>query len=129
MAITTTSILIVTVVRPFLESRHHPYVTIGGCITLLRRRSKRHALYSALHAIAEKEGQKGETKMGRRGRACVVVLGDLGRSPRMQYQALSLARQVILSHTQIDTIHTCTRVEDLMVVIVLSVFCMFNSFD
>ena len=29
-----------------------------------------------------------------RRRACVVVLGDLGRSPRMQYQALSLARQV-----------------------------------
>lgn len=32
--------------------------------------------------------------MGKRGRACVVVLGDLGRSPRMQYHALSLARQV-----------------------------------
>lgn len=78
--------------------------------------------------LRRKKGKK-ETKMGRRGRACVVVLGDLGRSPRMQYQALSLARQVILSHTQIDTIHTCTRVEDLMVVIVLSVFCMFNSFD
>ncbi|ESQ35157.1 hypothetical protein EUTSA_v10007520mg [Eutrema salsugineum] len=31
--------------------------------------------------------------MGKRGRACVVVLGDLGRSPRMQYHALSLARQ------------------------------------
>ncbi|KAL0653891.1 hypothetical protein Bca4012_096582 [Brassica carinata] len=30
---------------------------------------------------------------GKRGRACVVVLGDLGRSPRMQYHALSLARQ------------------------------------
>ncbi|XP_052877832.1 UDP-glycosyltransferase TURAN isoform X4 [Gossypium arboreum] len=34
--------------------------------------------------------------MGKRGRACVVVLGDLGRSPRMQYHALSLARQVSL---------------------------------
>ncbi|KAK8334712.1 hypothetical protein V6Z12_A09G005700 [Gossypium hirsutum] len=33
--------------------------------------------------------------MGKRGRACVVVLGDLGRSPRMQYHALSLARQVM----------------------------------
>ncbi|TYI02117.1 hypothetical protein ES332_A11G248700v1 [Gossypium tomentosum] len=33
--------------------------------------------------------------MGKRGRACVVVLGDLGRSPRMQYHALSLARQVL----------------------------------
>ena len=31
---------------------------------------------------------------GKRGRACVVVLGDIGRSPRMQYHALSLARQV-----------------------------------
>jgi hypothetical protein len=42
------------------------------------------------------EGQKGEEekKIKRRGRACVVVLGDLGRSPRMQYHALSLARQV-----------------------------------
>lgn len=29
----------------------------------------------------------------RTGRACVVVLGDIGRSPRMQYHALSLARQ------------------------------------
>ncbi|OWM85656.1 UDP-glycosyltransferase TURAN isoform X1 [Punica granatum] len=34
--------------------------------------------------------------MGRRGRACVVVLGDFGRSPRMQYHALSLARQASL---------------------------------
>ncbi|KAI4325949.1 hypothetical protein MLD38_031307 [Melastoma candidum] len=33
---------------------------------------------------------------GRRGRACVVVLGDFGRSPRMQYHALSLARQASL---------------------------------
>ncbi|PON56720.1 Chitobiosyldiphosphodolichol beta-mannosyltransferase ALG1-like [Parasponia andersonii] len=34
-----------------------------------------------------------EEKNGKRGRACVVVLGDIGRSPRMQYHALSLARQ------------------------------------
>ncbi|OVA03975.1 Asparagine-linked glycosylation protein 1-like [Macleaya cordata] len=40
-------------------------------------------------------GQKQE-KIGRRGRAAVVVLGDLGRSPRMQYHALSLARQASL---------------------------------
>lgn len=32
--------------------------------------------------------------MGKRGRATVVVLGDIGRSPRMQYHALSLASQV-----------------------------------
>lgn len=32
--------------------------------------------------------------MAKRGRATVVVLGDLGRSPRMQYHALSLAEQV-----------------------------------
>ena len=38
-----------------------------------------------------------EGQNGKRGRACVVVLGDLGRSPRMQYHALSLARQVHLS--------------------------------
>lgn len=37
----------------------------------------------------------GKKNVGRRGRACVVVLGDLGRSPRMQYHALSLARQVL----------------------------------
>ncbi|KAL8091666.1 hypothetical protein AgCh_034071 [Apium graveolens] len=35
---------------------------------------------------------KGET----RGRAALVVLGDIGRSPRMQYHALSLARQASL---------------------------------
>lgn len=32
-------------------------------------------------------------RMGKRNRAAVVVLGDLGRSPRMQYHALSLASQ------------------------------------
>ncbi|KAJ8755128.1 hypothetical protein K2173_018926 [Erythroxylum novogranatense] len=40
-------------------------------------------------------------KMGKRGRACVVVLGDIGRSPRMQYHALSLARQASL---QVDIV-------------------------
>ncbi|GLT59710.1 hypothetical protein SLA2020_325150 [Shorea laevis] len=34
--------------------------------------------------------------MPRHGRACVVVLGDIGRSPRMQYHALSLAYQASL---------------------------------
>ncbi|GFP98847.1 chitobiosyldiphosphodolichol beta-mannosyltransferase [Phtheirospermum japonicum] len=34
--------------------------------------------------------------MGKRNRAAVVVLGDIGRSPRMQYHALSLARQACL---------------------------------
>ncbi|PSR84628.1 UDP-glycosyltransferase [Actinidia chinensis var. chinensis] len=37
-----------------------------------------------------------EAKIGSRGRAAVVVLGDIGRSPRMQYHALSLARQASL---------------------------------
>ncbi|RZC54713.1 hypothetical protein C5167_013568 [Papaver somniferum] len=41
-------------------------------------------------------GQKIEEKIGKRGRAAVVVLGDIGRSPRMQYHALSLARQTQL---------------------------------
>ncbi|KAJ4837271.1 hypothetical protein Tsubulata_017328 [Turnera subulata] len=36
-----------------------------------------------------------------RGRACVVVLGDFGRSPRMQYHALSLSRQASL---QVDVV-------------------------
>ncbi|KAK4398250.1 UDP-glycosyltransferase TURAN [Sesamum angolense] len=31
--------------------------------------------------------------MGKRNRVAVVVLGDIGRSPRMQYHALSLTRQ------------------------------------
>ncbi|KNA25595.1 hypothetical protein SOVF_005320 [Spinacia oleracea] len=34
--------------------------------------------------------------MGKRGRAAIVVLGDIGRSPRMQYHALSLATQASL---------------------------------
>lgn len=38
--------------------------------------------------------------MGRKGRVGVVVLGDLGRSPRMQYHALSLAN----SGFQVDLI-------------------------
>ncbi|KAI4328743.1 hypothetical protein L6164_021076 [Bauhinia variegata] len=37
-------------------------------------------------------GKNSGRKEGR-GRACVVVLGDIGRSPRMQYHALSLANQ------------------------------------
>ncbi|WOL13077.1 UDP-glycosyltransferase TURAN [Canna indica] len=36
-----------------------------------------------------------------RGRAAVVVLGDIGRSPRMQYHALSLAQQANL---QVDIV-------------------------
>lgn len=31
-------------------------------------------------------------RAGGAGRVCVAVLGDLGRSPRMQYHALALAR-------------------------------------
>ncbi|KAG5545930.1 hypothetical protein RHGRI_018182 [Rhododendron griersonianum] len=41
-------------------------------------------------------GREEAKKIGRRGRAAVVVLGDIGRSPRMQYHALSLARQASL---------------------------------
>ncbi|XP_020974009.1 UDP-glycosyltransferase TURAN isoform X2 [Arachis ipaensis] len=41
-------------------------------------------------------GRSKEKEGGRRGRACVVVLGDIGRSPRMQYHALSLANQASL---------------------------------
>ncbi|KAI3457565.1 hypothetical protein Pfo_014228 [Paulownia fortunei] len=40
-------------------------------------------------------GDKGYP-MVKRDRAAVVVLGDIGRSPRMQYHALSLARQAFL---------------------------------
>ncbi|KAI3992139.1 hypothetical protein MKX01_015030 [Papaver californicum] len=40
-------------------------------------------------------GQKLE-KIGKRGRAAVAVLGDIGRSPRRQYHALSLARQALI---------------------------------
>ncbi|XP_042498789.1 UDP-glycosyltransferase TURAN [Macadamia integrifolia] len=42
-----------------------------------------------------------QEKIGKRGRAAIVVLGDLGRSPRMQYHALSLARQASL---QVDIV-------------------------
>ncbi|GAB2284430.1 hypothetical protein Dimus_018883 [Dionaea muscipula] len=38
-------------------------------------------------------GEEEKKMMGERGRAAVVVLGDFGRSPRMQYHALSLAQQ------------------------------------
>ena len=31
--------------------------------------------------------------MSSKRRACVVVLGDIGRSPRMQYHALSLTKE------------------------------------
>ncbi|CAL5385279.1 unnamed protein product [Camellia sinensis] len=40
-------------------------------------------------------GQK-EAKIGRKNRAAVVVLGDFGHSPRMQYHALSLACQEMM---------------------------------
>jgi beta-1,4-mannosyltransferase len=42
---------------------------------------------------------KEKMERGRRGKACVVVLGDIGRSPRMQYHALSLANQVYNSNS------------------------------
>ncbi|XP_048333901.2 UDP-glycosyltransferase TURAN isoform X1 [Ziziphus jujuba] len=45
-------------------------------------------------------GREGE-KTRKRGRACVVVLGDIGRSPRMQFHALSLSRQASL---QVDIV-------------------------
>ncbi|KAL5805051.1 hypothetical protein ACOSQ3_031851 [Xanthoceras sorbifolium] len=51
---------------------------------------------SARFHISSMASQMAEKKMGSRGRACVVVLGDIGRSPRMQYHALSLARQMSL---------------------------------
>ncbi|XP_028054056.1 uncharacterized protein LOC114258304 isoform X2 [Camellia sinensis] len=37
-----------------------------------------------------------ETKIERRNRAAAVVLGDFGRSPRMQYHALSLAHREMM---------------------------------
>ncbi|CAA6662990.1 unnamed protein product [Spirodela intermedia] len=37
----------------------------------------------------------------KRGRVAVVVLGDIGRSPRMQYHALSLAEQ---AHVEVDIV-------------------------
>ncbi|KAK1282641.1 hypothetical protein QJS10_CPB22g00204 [Acorus calamus] len=40
-------------------------------------------------------------KIKNKGRAAVVVLGDIGRSPRMQYHALSLANQ---AHMEVDII-------------------------
>jgi hypothetical protein len=52
--------------------------------------------------------------MGRKGRVGVVVLGDLGRSPRMQYHALSLANsgfQARIYGTALSTfVHICIPV-------------------
>ncbi len=49
--------------------------------------------------------------MGRKGRVGVVVLGDLGRSPRMQYHALSLANSGFQARYQVPAIsmfvHIC----------------------
>lgn len=42
-----------------------------------------------------------ESRIRPSGRAAVVVLGDIGRSPRMQYHALSLARQ---AHLEVDIV-------------------------
>ncbi|OAY81600.1 UDP-glycosyltransferase TURAN [Ananas comosus] len=47
-------------------------------------------------AAAAEEGGR------RRGRVAVVVLGDIGRSPRMQYHALSLAQQVLYPRIRAD---------------------------
>ncbi|KAG9443785.1 hypothetical protein H6P81_015125 [Aristolochia fimbriata] len=46
--------------------------------------------------VASIKSKKITDNMGKRGRAAVVVLGDIGRSPRMQYHALSLAQQASL---------------------------------
>jgi hypothetical protein len=44
------------------------------------------------------------TAVLRRKRAAVVVLGDIGRSPRMQYHSLSLANQVCGSRTKLPSL-------------------------
>ncbi|XP_010272987.1 PREDICTED: UDP-glycosyltransferase TURAN isoform X2 [Nelumbo nucifera] len=52
-------------------------------------------LLPAKHISIQMAGRRNE-EIEKRGRAAVVVLGDIGRSPRMQYHALSLARQASL---------------------------------
>ncbi|KAJ0982153.1 hypothetical protein J5N97_010408 [Dioscorea zingiberensis] len=49
-----------------------------------------------LRALTRDGGGAIDDPMEKKRRAAVVVLGDIGRSPRMQYHALSLARQANL---------------------------------
>lgn len=66
--------------------------------------------------------------MGRRNRAAVVVLGDIGRSPRMQYHALSLARQVFLYgyiYVHAYTPYIFMRVHSFVVIVMFA----FSYFD
>ncbi|KAE9590531.1 hypothetical protein Lalb_Chr20g0108701 [Lupinus albus] len=46
-----------------------------------------------------------EKMKGRRERACVVVLVDIGHSSRMQYHALSLTNQVLFPQFFIISCH------------------------
>jgi beta-1,4-mannosyltransferase len=41
----------------------------------------------------EHGGKQDEASVRRKGRFQVLVLGDIGRSPRMQYHALSIAKR------------------------------------
>lgn len=54
---------------------------LSGCVYL--KRSFSHVLIGIEQVL---------TRMANK-RACVIVLGDVGRSPRMQYHALSLAKE------------------------------------
>ncbi|KAA8524092.1 hypothetical protein F0562_010477 [Nyssa sinensis] len=82
--------------------RSHPVPRFSFVLNSQLKSSLRERETIALQLISEAKTipfqmpEQKEAKFGRRGRAAVVVLGDIGRSPRMQYHALSLARQASL---------------------------------
>ncbi|KAH9312733.1 hypothetical protein KI387_027768, partial [Taxus chinensis] len=69
-------------------SAYVPLNPLLVALAVLIQQKHKSKLYFNCKAFAVMSGT-----MEKRGRAAVVVLGDLGRSPRMQYHALSLARQ------------------------------------
>lgn len=60
--------------------------------------------------------------MGKRNRVALVVLGDIGRSPRMQYHALSLAQQVII-YLSVLFMYICVYLFVIILTYALSCVC------
>ncbi|XP_017699336.2 UDP-glycosyltransferase TURAN isoform X3 [Phoenix dactylifera] len=75
----------------------HPHLTPS---TVAGRRPYR-SLSPWLQASPLSLTSRSDGSMEKRGRVAVVVLGDIGRSPRMQYHALSLAQQ---AHLEVDIV-------------------------
>ncbi|MQL70200.1 hypothetical protein Taro_002511, partial [Colocasia esculenta] len=72
-----------------------------GLLAVAARASRRHCWRDPRFLCRLKLGSAMAGATKKKGRVAVVVLGDIGRSPRMQYHSLSLAEQ---AHLEVDIV-------------------------